>query len=153
MATNNQESPFERVKEFFLQGPEDRKYEEAGGDADVPKERRTADPHADANAWAREQGKDLPYPGHPSAQEGYVNEAPLLDGRDVEDVRYAEAEGDSGQESQVALDGDVPTDRIEGRHDVTVGEDDVNADRTIVREQETSAPDVIVEDRRDGRIG
>lgn len=64
MAVDKNESPVEKVVEFFTQGPEDRAYENAGGDDRVPQEQRTDDPKADANTYALANGEDAPYPGH-----------------------------------------------------------------------------------------
>lgn len=51
MATNEHEGFGERVAEFFTQKPEDRQYEESGGDAAIPAELRTDDPVADVQRW------------------------------------------------------------------------------------------------------
>lgn len=64
MAVDENEGVFEKVKDFFWQGPDDKAYEDAGGDDRVPEDQRTNDPKADANKYARENGLDEPYPGH-----------------------------------------------------------------------------------------
>ena len=64
MAVDKDEGPLEKVKDFFLQTPEDRSYEDAGGDDRVPEEERTNDPKADANRYAKEHGEEEPYPNH-----------------------------------------------------------------------------------------
>lgn len=64
MGVNGNESPVERVKEFFTQDPTDRAYEEAGGDDRVPKGERTDDPKADAKALAAKSGEADPYPDY-----------------------------------------------------------------------------------------
>lgn len=62
MATNDKEGFLEKSKEFFTQTPEDRKYEEAGGDDRIPLHERTDDPKADAKRFAAAQGERDPYP-------------------------------------------------------------------------------------------
>lgn len=62
MATNENEGLGEKVKEFFTQTPEDRSYEDAGGDSRVPEAERHGDPTGEANAYAAANGEDLPYP-------------------------------------------------------------------------------------------
>lgn len=62
MAVDGQEGIGEKVAEFFTQGPEDRAYEDAGGDSRVPAADRTDNPKADANAFAASNGEELPYP-------------------------------------------------------------------------------------------
>lgn len=64
MAVDKDEGPLEKVKDFFWQTPEDRSYENEGGDDRVPEEERTNDPKSDANQYAKEHGEDKPYPGH-----------------------------------------------------------------------------------------
>ena len=64
MAVDKDESAFEKVKDFFTQKPEDRAYEDLGGDDRVPMNERTDDPKADANRYAHEAGEELPYPGY-----------------------------------------------------------------------------------------
>jgi hypothetical protein len=62
MAVDGEEGIVEKVKEFFTQTPEDRAYEDAGGDDRVPEAERTDNPEADANKYAVEHGEDKPYP-------------------------------------------------------------------------------------------
>ena len=64
MAVDKNEGFFEKAKDFWTQGPEDRAYEDAGGDDRVPKEQRTNDPKADANKFAQDNGEEPPYPNH-----------------------------------------------------------------------------------------
>lgn len=64
MAVDKNESPVEKIKDFFLQGPEDRSYEEQGGDDRVPVAERTNDPKADANRFSLANGEEAPYPEH-----------------------------------------------------------------------------------------
>lgn len=64
MAVDENEGVFEKVKDFFWQGPDDRSYEDAGGDDRVPEDQRTNDPKADANKYAREHGEEVPYPDY-----------------------------------------------------------------------------------------
>lgn len=75
MAVDKNENVFEKAKDFFWQGPDDRAYEDAGGDDRVPKEERTNDPKADANKYALANGEDAPYPDHanePTGEQGEV---------------------------------------------------------------------------------
>ena len=62
MAVNDKESFGEKVKEFFLQNPEDREYEEQGGDARIPVEDRTESPRLDARKYALSIDEEDPYP-------------------------------------------------------------------------------------------
>lgn len=62
MAVNGKESIAERVGEWFTQSPEDRSYEEAGGDASVPQEMRKGDPRREAREFAHANGQPDPYP-------------------------------------------------------------------------------------------
>lgn len=64
MAVDKEEGVLEKVGEFVTQKPEDRAYEDEGGNSEVPVEQRTDDPKADANRYAREQGDEPPYPDH-----------------------------------------------------------------------------------------
>lgn len=64
MAVDKNENIFQKAKDFFWQGPDDRSYEDAGGDDRVPEDQRTNDPKADANKYARENGEEIPYPDH-----------------------------------------------------------------------------------------
>lgn len=64
VAVDKNEGFIEKVKDFFWQGPEDRSYEDAGGDDRVPEDERTNDPKADANKYARDHGEEIPYPDH-----------------------------------------------------------------------------------------
>lgn len=70
MAVDEQEGPLEKIKDLFTQKPEDRAYEDAGGDDDVPEEDRTDDPKADAKRFALAAGEEDPYPDYtPAADE------------------------------------------------------------------------------------
>lgn len=62
MSTNNKESTFEKVTEFFTQSPEDRAYEKAGGDGRVPQADRQGNPRQEARHFARVNGEEDPYP-------------------------------------------------------------------------------------------
>lgn len=62
MATNNKESFGEKVTEWFTQSPEDRAYEEKGGDGRVPQEDRQGNPRAEARHFAYVNGEEDPYP-------------------------------------------------------------------------------------------
>ena len=64
MAVDKNEGIFEKVKDFWWQGPSDRAYEDAGGDDRIPEDERTDDPKADANKYARDNGEEIPYPDH-----------------------------------------------------------------------------------------
>lgn len=64
MAVDKGEGIVEKVKDFFTQTPEDRAYEDAGGDDRVPEADRTEDPKADANAFAVSEGEAAPYPDY-----------------------------------------------------------------------------------------
>lgn len=64
MAVDKDEGIIEKVKDFFWQNPEDRSYEDAGGDDRVPTDERTNDPKSDANKYARDRGEEIPYPNY-----------------------------------------------------------------------------------------
>lgn len=64
MGVDGNEGFGERVKEFFTQTPEDREYEDRGGDQRVPVEDRTDDPKADAKRLAAANGEDDPHPDY-----------------------------------------------------------------------------------------
>lgn len=74
MAVDKDEGPFEKVKDFFWQGPGDRSYEDQGGNDQVPEEQRTNDPKADANKFAKDNGKESPYPNHVNPTDAVTGE-------------------------------------------------------------------------------
>lgn len=74
MAVDENENVFEKVKDFFWQGPDDRSYEDAGGDDRVPEDQRTNDPKADANKYARENGEEVPYPDYVNPTDAVSND-------------------------------------------------------------------------------
>lgn len=76
MAVDKNEGFFEKAKDFFTQKPSDRSYEDAGGDDRVPEEKRTDDPKADANKYARENGEEVPYPDHVNPTEADIKGVP-----------------------------------------------------------------------------
>lgn len=80
MAVDKNESLVEKAKDFFLQNPADRSYEDAGGDDRVPVAERTNDPKADANRFSLANGEEAPYPEHanPTDVVGDAPEAPLV---------------------------------------------------------------------------
>lgn len=97
MAVDGKEGFVEKVTEFFTQGPEDRAYEDAGGDARVPEADRTDDPQADANAFAVAEGEEVPYPDlapEPEAADVVSEEAVVVEEAPVVDGGFPEAEDD-----------------------------------------------------------
>lgn len=83
MAVDDKEGPLEKIKDFFTQKPEDRAYEDNGGDDRVSEADRTDDPKADAKAYAASVGEDDPYPDYtPSV----TTESPAADGDTLVDT-------------------------------------------------------------------
>lgn len=64
MPANPRESHWHRIRDFLVQKPEDHEYENNGGDDRIPEEKRTDDPLADSNDYAKELGEEVPWPSH-----------------------------------------------------------------------------------------
>lgn len=76
MAVDKNEGFGEKVKDFFWQNPDDRSYEDAGGDDRVPENQRTNDPKDDANKYAQAAGEPLPYPDHVNPSDADMKAVP-----------------------------------------------------------------------------
>lgn len=76
MAVDENESAWEKIKDFWWQKPNDHSYEDEGGDDRVPEKERTNDPKADANKFARENGEEPPYPEYVNPTEADTKGTP-----------------------------------------------------------------------------
>lgn len=90
MAVDGKEGPLKKVKDFFWQDPEEKSYQDQGGDDRVPEADRHGNPLHEANDYAAKHGEPLPYPELAEGADGAA--APARDERPSDHVT-----GDEGK--------------------------------------------------------